>query len=114
MTPRRFSLVLISGFLFALALTGCASSGGSDGGSAVRAAGKVTECKSGDKRISDASQCLQDDAACYPLADGSWCTGPRGEICPNGTRELKPGEACPAGAKCFNPTGSLNCVIDLQ
>jgi hypothetical protein len=34
-------------------------------------------CEAGDDAIASSSDCLQDDAACYQLADGSWCTGGR-------------------------------------
>ncbi|MDO6460596.1 hypothetical protein Q4485_07805 [Granulosicoccaceae sp. 1_MG-2023] len=94
-------------------LTACAGGGSSTAVSDTRPVGKVSQCKSGDTHIADSSQCLQDEAACYPLTDGSWCTGPRGETCPNGTRELKSGQSCPSGAKCFKPSASLHCVIDL-
>jgi len=36
-----------------------------------------TTCDAGDSAIASSSICLQDDAACYQLADGSWCTGGR-------------------------------------
>jgi len=36
-----------------------------------------TTCDAGDEAIASSSSCLQDDAACYQLADGSWCTGGR-------------------------------------
>ena len=102
--------------LSALLLSACAggNSGFSEDGAQSRAAvGKVNECKPGDKRVASQAQCLQDDAACYPLTDGSWCTGPRGLTCPAGSRALKKGEPCPPGSKCFSPGPNLECVIDL-
>ena len=41
---------------------------------------RVESCGSGDWSIPSSSQCLQDDAACYQLSDGSWCTGGRGHM----------------------------------
>ena len=68
-------------FSIALLLGGCAG-GGSSSGDDIVPRGKILACKSGDTQIESASQCLQDDAACYQKADGAWCTGPRGNVCP--------------------------------
>jgi len=74
---RCRELIALGCLWFAAAvLAGCAS----DGNIAAGTAGgtRATVCKSGDQPVASASQCLQDDAACYTLADGSFCTGPRG------------------------------------
>ena len=36
-----------------------------------------TACDAGDQSIESSTACLQDDAACYQLVDGTWCTGAR-------------------------------------
>ena len=56
--------------LLLLALAGCDSfqPTTSDDGSS---------CLSGDFAIASSSLCLMDDAACYQLDNGQWCTGPR-------------------------------------
>ena len=70
--------------LLALALGGC----GADGASRPDAAGRIQACKAGDQRVPSESACLQDDAACYALANGDWCTGERGNTCPAGSEAL--------------------------
>lgn len=101
--------------LLAVLLGACAGGGGlsRDGTQSRVTAGKVSECKAGDKRVTSQAQCLQDDAACYPLSNGSWCTGPRGLTCPTGSRALQKGQACPGGSKCFSLSPELICVIDM-
>jgi len=60
-------------------VAGCATSDGGYSSASTRGSGsKVVACKSGDTQISASSQCLQDSAACYELANGQWCTGERG------------------------------------
>jgi len=73
--------------------------------------GQVKECRSGDAAITSASQCIADDAACYQLADASWCTGARNEQCPAGSTELPGGAPCPPGARCFAHSESRRCSI---
>ena len=36
------------------------------------------ECKPGEQQVASSTKCLQDDAVCYQLSDGRWCTGPSG------------------------------------
>ncbi len=95
-------------------LAGCnASSGGSDYSVAdeSRPAAEATACLAGDQSIASDSGCLMDDAACYPIADGSWCTGPRVSTCPMGSTPLPAELPCPEGARCFAQSESLQCVI---
>jgi len=92
-------------------LLGCAAGGGatrsgSPGDDAVRA----EVCKAGDEAIADRGACLLDDAACYQLVTGGWCTGPRGNACPTGSTAVPAGLACPAGEVCFQMGESLTCV----
>jgi len=91
-------------------LSACAASGG---GSPSNAESRTRSdvCKSGDIEITSRSQCLLDDAACYQLNDGGWCTGERGNSCPSGSKPLSAGSQCPAGARCFALAESLNCYI---
>ncbi len=103
-------LLLVACLFF---LVNCASDGGSSrSDSAPR--GKVSVCKSGDTTVSSASQCLRDDAACYQLTDGNWCTGTRGNSCPAPSVEVPAGTSCPAGARCFKVGESLTCGIRYQ
>jgi len=96
--------------LFALMLIGCAGEGG--GGAEFGGGGTRAEfCKSGDTPVSSPNQCLQDDAACYQLTDNSWCTGARGLSCPTGSSPLAEGAACPRGARCFNVSEAMRCVV---
>ena len=74
---------------------------------------RVQQCKAGDERVASESSCLQDDAACYELASGDWCTGERGNSCPAGSDALPAGAACPPGARCFRIGESLECAIPL-
>lgn len=98
-----------------LGLAGCgATMDGSDssdvsGGAAI--APEATACLEGDSVVSSSAQCLQDDAACYPIADGNWCTGPRAISCPMGSNPLPAELPCPEGARCFAQSESLQCVI---
>lgn len=92
-------------------LAGCAADGprGRTDGQ-PRGAPRPDVCKSGDQAIADERSCLLDDAACYELASGQWCTGPRGNVCPAGSEALPAGTACPSGAACFRMGESLECV----
>ena len=36
-------------------------------------------CKPGEEVVDSQSACLQDDAVCYQLDDGRWCTGSSGQ-----------------------------------
>ena len=99
----------------ALLVTGCATEGVSPyptGDSSL--AGRIKACRTGDTRVPSSTACLQDDAACYQLADGDWCTGPRGTECPTGSSELAAGAICPAGARCFQISEGKNCAISFK
>ena len=108
----KISLSLM-GVALAVGLVGCnATSGGSASlVSESRPAVEATACLSGDSSVADSSQCLQDDAACYEVADGSWCTGSRATNCPLGSDPLPAELPCPEGARCFAQSESLQCVI---
>lgn len=95
-------------------LSACASSGGSlnDAGISSGNGSRVSACKSTDTLIDDSRQCLQDDAACYELSNGKWCTGERGNVCPAGSVALSAGQACPPGRRCFRVGESLECTIN--
>jgi len=72
---------------------------------------KILACKATDRQISSSSQCLQDDAACYQISNGQWCTGERGNVCPSGSTPIAAGTTCPDGARCFRFSESLECKI---
>ncbi len=110
---RTVALALAAGAL----LSACASSGGSlnNAGIGQGSSGnssRVSACKSTDTLVDDSSQCLQDDAACYELSNGKWCTGERGNVCPAGSAALPAGQACPPGHRCFRVGESLECTIN--
>ena len=95
---------------------GCAAPTGSSGpgatGAEPRAGGsRVAACRAGDREVASEDACLLDDAACYELATGAWCTGPRGASCPAGSSALAAGAPCPPGARCIRASESLECVI---
>lgn len=98
-------------------LSACASSGSSinDGLAGARQAGNgghASICKSGDTQVDSSGQCLQDDAACYELNNGKWCTGERGNTCPAGSSALPAGIPCAPGKRCFHVGESLECTIN--
>ena len=97
------------GVALTLVLAGCA--GGDTRPAGGIGGARVDQCKSGDQRVSSESACLQDDAACYRLASGDWCTGERGNTCPAGSNALPAGAPCPPGARCFRIGESLECTI---
>jgi len=71
---------------------------------------RIEQCKSGDQEVAGMAQCLQDDAACYALSSGRYCTGIRASECPLGSTTLEPGADCPEGKRCFQYSESLSCV----
>lgn len=94
------------------ALASCASSGSSsEAGRGGFGSSPIQACKSGDQPIRTSANCLTDDAACYQISDGSWCTGERGGVCPSGSTKLPQGQACPAGGRCFSISDELTCAI---
>jgi len=101
--------------LITLAIASCATSDGGYGSGATRSAGsKITVCKSGDTLVNSSAQCLQDSAACYELADGKWCTGERGNMCPAGSVKVPDGQQCPNGTRCIAFGESLTCAIQVR
>ena len=98
------------------ALAGCAapSGPGTDRPAGITergAAARITECRAGDREVATSDQCLLDDAACYEMASGAYCTGPRGATCPAGSSPVPAGSACPPGGRCITAGESLECVI---
>lgn len=100
--------------LLTMMLGACASNSGSSLPGRVDAgnpASRILACKSTDRQVASQDQCLLDDAACYQIANGGWCTGERGNVCPAGSQALPAGTACPAGSRCIRFSESLECVI---
>jgi len=95
----------------AIMLAGCASSAGNPAASRGDAASRIQACKSTDRQVANEGQCLMDDAACYQISNGQWCTGPRGNVCPAGSVAMGVGEQCPSGSRCFSVGESLECRI---
>ncbi len=77
-------------------------------------AGRVKACRTGDTAVATSDACLQDDAACYQLSNGSWCTGPRGSECPAGSSEIAANAPCPEGNRCFVISEGKNCAISFK
>jgi len=101
--------------LVTLSIAGCATSdSGYSTGSTRGASSKVTVCKSGDTLVSSSTQCLQDSAACYELANGQWCTGERGNTCPAGSVKIPDGGQCPNGTRCIEFGEGLQCAIQVR
>ncbi|ASJ71686.1 hypothetical protein [Granulosicoccus antarcticus] len=112
MAPQLRSLLLA--LLATILLSACASSGGLPGNPGIGASdnsSRVSACKSTDTLVDNSNQCLQDDAACYELSNGKWCTGERGNSCPAGSTALPTGQACPPGSRCFHVGESLECTV---
>ncbi len=98
-----------------LGIASCATSDGGYGSASTRAAGsKIVACKSGDTQVSSSTQCLQDSAACYELANGGWCTGERGNTCPAGSVQIPDGGQCPNGTRCIEFGEGLQCAIQVR
>ncbi len=110
---RNSALAVLIGLSFA----GCSStafdtsSTESAARQAVAGSTDAIACQGSDTQVKSQSQCLQDDAACYELPNGNWCTGPRALSCPNGSEALNVGEACPSGSKCFEYSAGLQCMM---
>jgi len=96
-----------------LTIGACASPGnvGTAAAGSVNSADRILACKSTDRLVESREQCLLDDAACYQISGGKWCTGPRGNVCPAGSVPLPAGAQCPPGSRCFTVGESLNCRI---
>lgn len=111
----RFILYSLTSGLLVMQI-GCASvdSGNASPSLSNRAnpISKIQICKAGDEMVASSNQCIQDDAACYQISNGQWCTGPRGNVCPAGSTELAIGVACPTGSRCIRFGESLTCKIN--
>ena len=60
--------------------------------------------------VSGPDRCLQDDAFCYPLADGRYCTGPSAPECPRNSTPIAKDAPCPERTECFELSESLRCA----
>ncbi len=60
--------------------------------------------------VDEAADCLQDDAYCELMPDGSYCTGPAQPQCPIASQPMDQGDACPTNAHCFDYSESLRCM----
>jgi hypothetical protein len=110
----RFKTIktLLTVIVAVLLMSSCASSGNPAASGAFLTSGsRITACKANDTLIQDSSQCMQDDAACYELNNGQWCTGERGSSCPAGSVAIPDGRTCPIGKRCFRVSESLECTI---
>ncbi len=103
-------LLVMSVVLLSL-VSACASSPGGNSQRATIGSSPIQACRATDTAISSSAQCLSGDAACYQLANGSWCTGTRDNVCPSGSSVLTTGTACPKGARCFAVSQNLTCAI---
>lgn len=111
--PKRAAPIVTALTVAAWLLSSCAASSDQPLSGKVNAGNgsRVSVCKSTDTLIDSSDQCLMDDAACYQLSNGKWCTGERGNVCPAGSMALPDGSACPPGARCFRVGESLQCAI---
>ena len=113
-TRKHQSIIGIM-MLIMLSVAGCATSDGGYGStSASGVSSKVAACKSGDTLVNSSTQCLQDSAACYELANGKWCTGERGNTCPAGSAQIPDDEQCPNGTRCIAFGEGLQCAIQVR
>lgn len=108
---RTSSQWRLSTIIYAALLASCAGGGGDIREGTDGRASRAQACLAGDRVVSSEAACLTDDAACYALANGDWCTGPREASCPAGSSPLPAGLGCPAGARCFSVSESLECAV---
>ncbi|WP_078084575.1 hypothetical protein [Microbulbifer mangrovi] len=66
-------------------------------------------CFAGDTQVPTASTCLVDDAVCYQLDTGAWCTAGRAPQCPAGAAPMAMDAPCPEGGKCWLYSEGLRC-----
>lgn len=114
LAAARLAPVRVAALVAALgagSLAGCAADGPGAGDGPRADGGRPTECRAGDRQVAGEDGCLLDDAACYELVSGAYCTGPRGGTCPAGSSALAPDRPCPPGARCIRVGESLECVI---
>jgi hypothetical protein len=91
-------------------------SAGSGGDTALQDAGPdeddaAVSCEG--EIVADSSRCLQDDAFCYPLGDGRYCTGPQAPECPRNSKPIAKDAPCPARTQCWDYSESLRCATRL-
>lgn len=110
----RASVLKPAVLLISISVAGCTASPHRPAGTNTDRASRIASCKPGDTPVAAENQCLQDDAACYQIANGDWCTGTRGNTCPAGSKAIAAGTACPAGMRCFYVGESLTCGISFQ
>ncbi|WP_066966664.1 hypothetical protein [Microbulbifer sp. Q7] len=67
------------------------------------------ECFAGDRQVPTANACLVDDAVCYQLDSGPWCTAGRAPQCPAGAAPITMDAPCPEGGKCWMYSEGLRC-----
>ena len=60
--------------------------------------------------VSGPERCLQDDAFCFPLADGRYCTGPSAPTCPPSSAPIAKDAPCPERTECFELSESVRCA----
>lgn len=92
---------------------GLVDGGAADGGKAADDAGSdevdaAVACEG--EIVADQGGCLQDDAFCYPLADGRYCTGPAAPECPANSTPIAKDAPCPARTSCWDYSQSLRCA----
>lgn len=66
-------------------------------------------CFSGDMQVATATSCLVDDAVCYQLDTGAWCTAGRAPQCPAGSSPMVLDAPCPEGGECRMYSEGLRC-----
>lgn len=67
------------------------------------------DCFAGDAQVPTASACLMDDAVCYQLDTGAWCTAGHVPQCPAGTSPVAMDAPCPEGGNCWIYSEGLRC-----
>lgn len=115
LSKKHYGIVARATVLLGLALLfGCASDGSDPYQTGSGSTARIKACRVGDTAVASASRCLQDDAACYQIANGGWCTGERGNQCPTGSTEISAGASCPRGTRCFDVGESKRCAISFK
>ncbi len=77
---------------------------------ALAACPPADSCADGEEEVSGPSECLQDDATCYELSAGVWCTGPDAPECPAGYHSV---EGCDLeDSSCYQHSEGLMCEED--
>ncbi|WGL18046.1 hypothetical protein PVT68_07040 [Microbulbifer bruguierae] len=66
-------------------------------------------CLSDDIQVTTAGNCLMDDAVCYQLDTGAWCTAGRMPQCPAGSEMMEMDAPCPENGRCWIYSEGLRC-----